>query len=226
MLSKFERRVLNGELNPYQKTGYGCGPEAKAAWMEMIGRRGHRYAACTLDSFKPTCAAAEKILKTLQDYASEMPERLRMGESVILTGPAGTGKDHLLMGLMRCAIEPHMYSVDWRDGGWMYQEIKSAIKDNRTYELIDRFCEPQILTLSDPTPDGDELTAYENRILRNIIEKRYSKSLVTWITTNVSSTDESDESFGATVADRLRHNSLVLQCDWQSYRATRRQGAV
>ena len=158
------------------------------------------------------------MVTTVSDFCDHMPDRIAGGGGLVLLGPPGTGKDHLLAAAMRSAIIDHGFSVAWADGLRLYQRIKSAIAKNKTEAFLESMFKPQILALSDPVPPKDELTAYEMCILRDIVEHRYSHGLSTWVTTNVDNKTDAKRLFSGAVLDRLLHGATELFCDWGSYR--------
>ncbi len=158
------------------------------------------------------------MITTLDQFCSQMPEQIRQGGGLVLLGPPGTGKDHLLAAAMRSAIIDHGFTVVWTDGLRLYQRIKSAIAENKTEVFLKSMFRPQILALSDPVPPRDELTAYELSILRDIVEHRYSHGLSTWVATNVDNKADAQRLFSVAVLDRLLHGATEVFCGWSSYR--------
>lgn len=177
-----------------------------------------RYAGCTLENFATPTAKHVAARDAVLDYCDLMRIRCEEGGGLVLLGPPGTGKDHLLMGAMRTAILDYGFSVEWHDGLRMFHRIKAAIATNDTERFIRGLVEPQILALSDPVPPRDELSAYELAVLRDVIESRYSKGLVTWVTTNVTNTEDAHRLMSVAVTDRLMHNATQVACNWKSYR--------
>ncbi|MBN1855301.1 MAG: ATP-binding protein [Pirellulales bacterium] len=219
-LARFESRMAAGAFSPYANRI----EDPRKRWctfLELIKRRGQRYAMCSLENFD-ICGRDSKrktsVRDELRSFTTNMPERIASGSGLVLLGPPGTGKDHLLMACLREAILTHGFTVRWHDGLELFQQVKAAIARDGTGDFFKQLYTPQILALSDPVPPRDELTAYELSVLRNVIEKRYSSGLSTWITTNVQNYDEARKLFTSAVLDRLLHGTLELFCGWESYR--------
>ncbi|MBN2293566.1 MAG: ATP-binding protein [Pirellulales bacterium] len=216
----FESWMGAGVFSPYAKRIEN--PKKRwSAFLDLVKRRGQRYALCTLDNFDFKSRDSKRklgVLDELRSFSANMPERIANGSGLVLLGPPGTGKDHLLMACMRDAILMHGFTVSWHDGLELFQQVKAAIARDGTEKFFKQLYSPQILALSDPVPPRDELTAYELSILRNVIEKRYSSGLSTWITTNVQNYDEARKLFTSAVLDRLLHGALELFFGWESYR--------
>jgi DNA replication protein DnaC len=204
-------------LDPYRERMATA--ERLRYWREFCVRRGRRYVLSSFENYEVKSEPQRAVVLQLQDFALRMPSRLSAGTGgIVLLGPPGTGKDHLLMALMRSAILEHGFAVSWVDGMRLFARIKAAIKTGRVEELLEELSGFQILALSDPVPPRDELTAYEMSILRDIIERRYSKAMATWITTNVQTAADAKRLFTEAVLTRLIDGATQLFCDWESHR--------
>ncbi|MBN2024968.1 MAG: ATP-binding protein [Pirellulales bacterium] len=193
--------------------------QRKAAWDRFIARRGVRYTECRLANFEVNCELQREHLAALRRYAEELRQRVTQGDGLILFGPSGTGKDHLLVAMCRVAIKTHNIAVVWRGGASLHREFRECIEANDSGGgLIRDLAEAAVLYLSDPVPPGQALTAYQSSTLFEVIDRRYSNCKPTWISVNVASGKEADERLGAAIVDRLRHGALTFHCDWPSYR--------
>lgn len=199
---------------------------------ELAEKLGARYAGCTLENFKidftvsgKTDAeiAADSRMNAarceLETFARSMPDTLKEGGGVTLYGPPGCGKDHLMAALMFRAIIDSGYSVEWVNGLDLYADMRSAIrKDEDESAFIRKYQKPLILAISDPLPPKGETSEYQASVLYRIIDRRYRDMKSTWATMNVDGGDEARERIAGNVVDRLRHNSLCIHCDWESFR--------
>ena len=218
LFSGLLQRIDRGELNPYKKRL--TEQQKIAVHKQLIADRGIRYAACSLDSFEVVCSEQRAAVAVMRAFISDLDNRLAstMGGGLVLIGPPGTGKDHLLMAAMTAAILDYGFSVVWRDGLRMYHLLKNAISKNSTEEEIARYVKPQILAISDPLPPRDDLSSYEMACLRDIIDQRYSLGLATWITTNVQSQEEAKQKLTGPLLGRIGHNATEVNCAWPGYR--------
>jgi DNA replication protein DnaC len=187
--------------------------DAMLLW-KSIGRR---YERCTLDTFRATMPAQAAVLEQLRGYAASIRQRVADGTNVILVGPSGAGKDHLLAGLVHVALAEGL-SVRWTTGSQLWLHMRDAIQGGCERQAIDELVRPDVLVLSDPIPPHAEPSNYERSILYAIVDRRYSHMRPIWMSANVSSRQQADERLGHAVADRLRHGALVLGCWWPSYR--------
>lgn len=190
------------------------------AWRTLVAARGTRYADCSLKGFEVKHAGQQVVVDALRGYCGEMPERVRSGEGILLYGPKGTGKDHLLAAAMRVAILQHGISVRWENGQDLYGAIRDRMaSDFSESDWVRSLCHPKILAISDPLPIFGELTSHQANMLFRVIDKRYSERKPTWATLNVATGQEAEQRIGGQIVDRLRDGALCLRCNWPSWRA-------
>jgi len=186
---------------------------------------GPRYATCTLDNFEiyDTKSNQAKVLGKIREFSKAIPERLRTGGGVILYGRPGTGKDHLLVALMYEAVLRHGWSAWWTHGPTMMAAARdSMFRENRPeseWKVASTYTEPMILTISDPLPPKGDASQHSTDLLQRIVEYRYRHLKSTWVSMNVRDGAEAERRLASALVDRLRHNSLALECNWESYRA-------
>lgn len=163
-------------------------------------------------------------VQAVKDFCLALPDRVRIGSGLVLFGPRGTGKDHLMVAAIYWAILKHGYSVRWIDGRDLTQRLHAAVRfDESEKALVDKFVQPQILALSDPIPPRGDTSPYITEILQSIVDRRYRGMFPTWVTLNVANGEEAERRLSPPTVDRLRHDSLALYCGWQSYRERRRK---
>jgi DNA replication protein DnaC len=180
---------------------------------------GCRYAHCSFDTFKVNSRKQKAVLDALLGYAKDFPARYRGGTNIVLFGPSGTGKDHLLLGLARVAITEHHTKVRWQSGQELYSALRDAMKEDYPEgDVLSPYLGASVLLLSDPLPPRGELTEYQAASLFRVIDYRYRNLKPTWVTLNVASGEEAEKRMGVQVVDRLRHGALSLHCSWPSFR--------
>lgn len=168
---------------------------------ESLGRR---YRHCTLENFKRYDERQMSVLNQLGAFSGNLSSHTKiLGTNLLLYGPVGTGKDHLLAALLLNAARIGA-NVRWFSGA----ELIAGAKLNGDYD---------VLAISDPIPQTDLFPSDRWRLL-SLLDKRYRNGLATWATMNVSSADEAIKRYGAREMDRLRENALSLFCNWPSYR--------
>jgi len=160
------------------------------------------------------------VVDRLKKYCEEIPQRVEAGDGILLHGPSGTGKDHLAFAVLTAAIMRHGFSANWVNGADLYGDFRDRIgREHKTEELlVQSLSTPRLLQISDPLPPTGCLTDFQASMLFRIVDGRYSHCRPTIVTCNVASKDEAADRMGAQIVDRLTHGSLVLWCDWPSYR--------
>ena len=181
--------------------------------------RGPRYEPCRFSTFECRHDAQTKALEAVQGFCDKMPDYQREGRGLVLFGPAGTGKDHLMVASLRVAVFKHRLEPKWVNGMELFGEFRDAI-DNGTSEsdLIARYSRADILAISDPLPPFGALTEFQAAMLFRIIDARYARMLPTWATVNIKDGREGAERFGSQILDRIRHGAVQVACNWPSYR--------
>lgn len=165
------------------------------------------------------------MLDALKAFAKELPARVAEGRGLVLLGPPGTGKDHLMTALLKAATLGHGIDAEWVNG----QDLFGAHRDRIGAEepeaaLVAKLARPAILAISDPAPPltegskGGALSDYAAQFLYRVIDARYSALKPTWLTLNVASGKEAAKRLGPQTVDRIADGALVLKCEWPSYR--------
>jgi DNA replication protein DnaC len=181
---------------------------------------GARYRDCTLANYRCDCDAQTAVVKRLREYAEKIPDHVRRGDGLILFGPAGVGKDHLMVALAKLAVE-HRLSVRWENGADLYADVRECIRDGSGEGwIVDSLASPAVLCISDPVPPTGPITPFQSEFLFRVLDRRYRECKPTWLTCNVSSRTELEERLGPQNADRLCHGALTVHCDWPTWRKT------
>lgn len=215
----------------------------RVAAEEFLQARGRRYVAAVRSGFQfskhPGIAAEQKtVTEKLMDYLDNVNEYVRAGVGIWAHGPAGSGKDHLLISLA-CKIiaktggytlkqvgDPELTDVEgvriqYVRGSDLFASLRRAMSGGREEEIVASYSRPDILILSDPLPPLGDLTAFQSQMLLDIVDRRNVNMKPTWTTINVADQVEADRRLGAPIVDRLMQDALVLTCNWPSYRTER-----
>lgn len=213
-------RFLRAPLPPRDTTD-GDRDKRRDRFGEFLRTVGPRLERATLDNYACRLPGQRAVLQALREYAGEIHSEIGAGNGIVLFGPSGTGKDHLLVALAKLAIKEG-FSIDFRYGPDLYGEIRDRIeRHDLEGPWVDRLALADVLLLSDPVPTRGDLTPHQASMLQRVLDRRYRKMRPTWVTLNVQSGREADERIGAAIVDRLKHGAVVAYCDWPSFRTPR-----
>lgn len=207
---------------------------------DLIRAAGARYEDCRLSNFQRWGTTEEQIqqdrvLTALRIFAERIVENVARGRNLVLAGPRGTGKDHLLFAMARAVIKSVPgASVTWVSGMDLFAEMRDAIDSKERTERAEvnrwvRANEPNnVLCISDPLPPHSttdakqaDLSSFQRQFLYRIIDGRYRVRKPTWVSINVSNSEDAARLLTPQIHDRLRDGALTCGCKWQSYRQTR-----
>jgi len=142
--------------------------------------------------------------------------RIGSGFIIAIVGPRGTGKTQsaveIAKSVSRAGKRP-LYSTAMG----FFLDIKESFRDKGGSEraVIDRYCVPAYLILDEMQERGE--TAWEDRLLTHLIDRRYQAEKDTLLISN-----QTKENFlisiGESVSSRIIETGGVAVCDWPSYR--------
>jgi len=185
-------------------------------------QRGRRYQNCTLENFETGGVEAKiQVLEELRTYQDGVREMIEAGCNLVLTGPVGTGKDHLLAALFEPAIALGKTLV-WTSGARLFARMRDRIEPIGRQEsesrVLAEYQRPDVLVISDPMPLAGQLTQYQRAVLYAIVDERYNHCRAIWCSINARGRREADETIGSAIVDRLVDGALSLSCNWPSFR--------
>lgn len=171
-----------------------------------------------LELFECPEAKQQLIVDQVRNYCRTMPDRIKAGQSVIFFGPVGTGKDHLMAHMIH-TLYRWRGRAKWLNAEDLWSRLRDAIGEEVAERTLDEeLTKCDVLALSDPVPTLGGLSPHQARSLVRILDRRYRDRRPTWVTMNVSGSDEAAKAIGAAVVDRLKDNGLALWCNWPSHR--------
>jgi len=189
-----------------------------SALRDLWGQRGKRYERCTFGNFTAATQQQKAALATARDYAVQVQQHVKAGRGLVFYGPPGTGKDHLLACVMRRAIQVGV-KVAWHSGVRLFVDLRDCIDGNGSErEWLRAVVRPPVLAISDPVSPIGELTRHQAEMFFTALDERYSHMRPTWVTANVAGNEDADGRLTASIMDRLKDGSVVVPCDWASYR--------
>lgn len=182
---------------------------------------GKLHADCTLDNYGTPHPGQAEVLEALRSYVANLRAEVAAGNGIVLFGPSGTGKDHLLCGVA-CEAILDGCGVKWINGMRLYGSMRERIGSHESErELLQEYLEPNVLYISDPLPPRGGLTEFQAAGLQQIIDGRLRQRRPLWVSMNVANSKQADELMGASLVDRLKPGSIGAFCDWPSYRKMR-----
>jgi DNA replication protein DnaC len=200
-------------------------PARSRQLQKIVERLGIRYAMATLENFAVYDSRQVEVMARLRAFAAQMPELLKGGGGLLLFGDPGTGKDHMMAALLKLAVALHGLSVEWYDGGMLFDAFADAACSENNADLRNlqaRLIEPHILAISDPQPPKGELSGPQVRRVRDIIDRRYRDGKSTWLTTNIDRAEDATNLLTEPVMQRLKEGTGQILCSWPSYREQRK----
>lgn len=181
---------------------------------------GTRYRYEDLGTYQTYDDAQASVLDAMKRYSAEITANVAECVGIVLFGPTGTGKDHLLIGVAKEAIDRDCRSVRMVRGAFLGQEIRDSFDSKESERgIVGKYASPDVLIFSDPIPGVGELKDFQADVTHRIIESRYCNKRPTFVSINAADEAEAQKRLGVATWDRLRHNALVLPCRWESFRA-------
>lgn len=164
-----------------------------------------------------------------------MADSLGSGAIVGLVGPRGTGKTQLALRAMLWAGADAEKRAKEKDAGrgsedaaraaaryttamGLFLSLKQTFSDGAKEterDAIEKWCWLPLLVIDECQERGE--SAWENRILTHIIDRRYGAMLDTILIANLTP-EEFSASMGESVIDRIRETGTLIECNWPSFR--------
>lgn len=184
-------------------------------------RLGARYREATFGNFRlsedPDSRTRQSVaIASIERYVATLDDRSD-GGGLMLMGPVGTGKDHLMAAAAIVATEKG-FAVRWRDGASLFGEVREYAGPVPGAGVCDALAKAEVLCLSDPVPPTGTLEPRQLSWLFRLIDARYREMRPTWISANAANHTQAAAMFGEQNWDRLRHDATVVSCNWPSYR--------
>lgn len=192
-------------------------------WNDFIRFRGSRYANCRFENYQVT---SDKQRESVERVRTHVEGDLVNTTNLLLIGPTGTGKDHLLVSGIFHGLGTRNIAagrmIGWISGSVLFSDLRSAIATKRDEAGVLSSClNCDLLVVSDPLEAGQDLTNYQRQVWYRIIDHRYNNYLPVWMSINATGKEQMIQMLGAAIVDRLADGATIVGCDWPSYRRAR-----
>ncbi|MBF0164450.1 MAG: ATP-binding protein [Magnetococcales bacterium] len=194
----------------------------RQAWLErQIDQAGieRRFQGKTLENYLAESDGQAKALKVARRYLDSLAQRIFGGDCLVFCGGPGTGKSHLIAGIISGAIQAGRTAAYLS----VYDLILMARStygrgDSTLKELLGPLFEVDLLALDEV---GAKVGSEDGMLIATIIDSRYARQKPTLVATNLAPS-ALEEYIGARLFDRLLEGKgVVVPFDWPSHRRRR-----
>lgn len=183
--------------------------DIKARELWSRARIPKRHATAALRAEKEWLRAHMRMLEIIQ-------RQERRGSITALVGNRGTGKTQIGVEAIRagCVL---LYSGLYARAMDVFLSVRAAMKSTHETEVdaMRQYIEPEVLVIDEMQERGE--TAFEDRILVNIIDKRYANMSDTILIAN-QTPEQITAALGESITDRIRETGGLIECTWESFR--------
>lgn len=204
-----ERRIVEKEKEDRRE-------KYEANLSKLKAAVGARYAKCSLDNYEITTDLQARVVNALREYVET--GCVDRGEGIVLYGPVGTGKDHLLYAVASACIGVE-FRAAWVNGQDLFGDIRDRMdSDKPEAKLLETYSGAQLLVISDPLPPFGNLSQHQATMLYRLMDDRAARRWPTFVSINVADDQEADERLGAATWDRMCDGAWKMRCSWPSHR--------
>lgn len=171
-----------------------------------------------LASFETQSIAQRRIKAACKAYADNWPVQYQKGESLIFTGPCGTGKTLMACTIGNAVMAEHLSSVRYGTVSNLLRCVKDSYRKNSDQsenQALQGMLAPELLIIDEV--GASRGTEHDLGLLFEIIDGRYSHKQPTILISNLSAVDL-EGYLGERAMDRFRECGSILAFDWDSYR--------
>jgi DNA replication protein DnaC len=147
---------------------------------------------------------------------------IERNENVVLMGPSGLGKTHILSALVYKAC-CQGYTAYYMSAQELIEELLKAKRQNRLKRKLTSFCKPHLLAIDEI--GYETFTKEEATLFFNLVASRYEKASII-LTTNKTFGQwgelMGDNAIATAALDRLLHHADVVIMKGESYRIKKR----
>lgn len=170
------------------------------------------YIGCTVSGYKPQnqheATAREAIIEWIKGYQPRI-------KGLLLIGPVGTGKTHLLCATAIALIKTKTVQPIYRTTNDYLRRMKDRFNDPKADDEFDLCSECTVLALDDLGLERP--TDWSINELCDLVDSRYREDRTLLAASNMT-LDMMEEVYGSRLVDRLHQVCQVLHCDGASRR--------
>ena len=156
-----------------------------------LARIPRRYEPCSLDNFDVHEPGLKRPLEVAREWAARWPDRIEHG--ILFWGPPGTGKTHLVVGILRHLAErgAHVLFAEQRELLKELQQTFDGGAGRTESDVLGPVHDAEVLALDDL--GAGRTSAWAQDVMHDVLAHRYNRRLPTLMTTNRPLGDDDSE---------------------------------
>lgn len=177
-----------------------------------------RYSeAHVFDNLVPPLPSAAAKISKVRNWANQMDINLQSGKSLLIMGSVGTGKTHVACAIANFALGKGL-NVRFTTEQDMFEEVKATFSENSettTESVSKKYSACDLLVVDEVGRYGN--TAFDDKMIGNILNIRYMRCRPTIMTTNFNEKDMAKH-LRAAIWSRIKGNLQTVTFTWQDLR--------